>query len=123
MRKVRKVIVVFLMLLCLLSNYSNMYVQAVDSPVSLVERVERYTSNYDEEEINSYLDKGEYKTAIKLIEEAKDGYQERWDYIGLTTNDIYIAYQFKEYMTGEFLSKGWWAKITSWFSGFFIMMN
>ena len=122
MRKAKKVVVVFVMLLCLLSNYSNMYVQAADSSGSLVERVERYTSNYDKE-IKSYLDKGEHQTILKLIEEAKDGYQERWDYIGLTTNDMYIAYQFKEYMTGEFLSKGWWAKITSWFSGFFIMMN
>ncbi len=119
MIKAKKVMVTFLMLLCLLSNYNVMYVQAVGSPVSLVERVDRYTSNYDEEEIQFYLDKGEYQTVIQLIENAKEGYQERWDYIGLTTNDMYIAYQFKEYMTGEFLSKGWWAKITSWFSGLF----
>lgn len=117
MRKAKKVMVIFLMLLCLLSNYNVMYVHATDSPVSLVERVERYTSNYDEEEIQFYLDKGEYQTAIQLIENAKDGYQERWDYIGLTTNDLYIAYQFKEYMTGEFLSRGWWAKVTSLLSG------
>lgn len=118
MRKRKKLVLIFLTLLCLLNNYS-MYVQAADSPVDLIERVERYTSNYDKDEINLYLEKGEYQVAKKLIEEARDGYQERWDYIGLTTNDMYIAYQFKEYMTGEFLSKGWWAKVTSWFSGLF----
>lgn len=119
MRMAKKVMVIFLMLLCLLSNYNVIYVQAVDSPVSLIERVERYTSNYNEEEIKSYFEKGEYQAAIKLVEDAKDGYRERWDYIGLTTNDMYIAYQFKEYMTDDFFSKGWWANVTSWFSGLF----
>lgn len=119
MRELKKIMIIFLVILCLLSDYSSICVYADDLSVDIIERVERYTSNYNEEEIRCYLDNGEYETAIKLIEEAKEGYQERWDYIGLVTNDIYIAYQFKEYMTDDFFSRGWWANVTSWFSGLF----
>lgn len=91
------------------SNYSE----------KTIEQVKKYTSHFDWTEINNCLQNGEYEKAKELIEQSDDGYHERWDYKGLVTNDMYIAYQFKEYMTGDFFSKGWWANVTTWFSGLF----
>lgn len=71
----------------------------------IIVQVEKYTSDVNEDEINICIENGQYQKAQNLIEEAKDGYQERWSYMGLVTNDMYIAYQFKEYMTDDFFLK------------------
>ena len=41
-------------------------------------QVEKYTSDVNEDEINICIENGQYQKAQNLIEEAKDGYQERW---------------------------------------------
>lgn len=87
--------------------------------LDLVNQVEKYTSEFDQQQITEKISKGDYEGAKQLIQTVKDGYRERWNYYGLLKNDIYIAYQFKEYMTGDFFSKGWWASVTTWFSGLF----
>ena len=119
MRKGRFLISFILISVFLLSDLNCIHVQSESYAEGIVGQVKKYTSDFDAEEFNNCLENGEYHEAKELLEEAREGYQERWDYKGLTTNDMYVAYQFKEYMTDDFFSKGWWAKITSWFSGLF----
>lgn len=119
MRKGRFLISFVLISIFLLNDLNCIQAQAISYDEGVIEQVEKYTSDFDAEEFNNCVENGEYQKAKELLEEAREGHQERWDYKGLTTNDMYIAYQFKEYMTDDFFSKGWWAKITSWFSGLF----
>lgn len=119
MKKTKVLLSFILMIVCLLNNYNCVHIHAAKNSDGIIAQVEKYTSHFDEEEIKACIENGEYQKAKDLVEEAKDGYQERWDYVGLTTNDLYIAYQFKEYMSDDFFAKGWWAKTTSWLSGLF----
>lgn len=117
MQKYKFLLSIILVIGCFLNNCK--VVQAVNFSKDIIVQVEKYTSDVNEDEINICIENGQYQKAQNLIEEAKDGYQERWSYMGLVTNDMYIAYQFKEYMTDDFFSKGWWANFMTSLSGLF----
>ena len=109
--------VICLIVICSLCTNCMVYASKNLSP--LAKQVEKYTSQFDDNEINQLIEDGEYEKAKSYIENTKDGFYERWSLKGLTSNELYIAYQFKEYMTDGFFSQGWWAKITTWASAFF----
>lgn len=117
MKIYRRILSIVLVIGCFLNNYH--FVQAANYSGDIVGQVEKYTSMVNKEEINNCIENGEYQKAKNLIQEAKEGYQERWGFEGLITNDMYIAYQFKDYVTEDICSEGWWANATTWLSGLF----
>lgn len=117
--KIEKSIGILLCLIVTCSLLSNCLIYAAEDLSPLAQQVDKYTSNFDEKEIDQLFIDGQYEKAKLYIQRAQESSHERWSLKGLTENDLYIAYQFKEYMSEGFFSQGWWAKITTWVSALF----
>lgn len=109
-----------------LENANNVYLNenhketgTNDNSNKIIEQVEKYTYDFDYGTLKNCIDNGDYEEAKKILTAAKDSHTERWNYIGLLKNEMYIAYQFKKYMNEDFGSKGWWAKLSTFISGLF----
>lgn len=114
---IKYILILIIFLDLLLSDFINVYAKQND--VFLIKQVEKYTSEFDEDKINQLIKDGEYNKARNLIMNTREEMDMRWDYNGLILNDLYIAYQFKEYMTSGFFSKGWLANVFTGISGLF----
>lgn len=92
-----------------------------NAPVSTIEitdgqdaytiaRVKKYTSEFDYSQVQSIVnsaqpDSEKYLALASIVNEGKMGFDERWDYNSLICNDMYIAYQFKNYVRGNLFAR------------------